>query len=243
MQSSTKSLSSIPTILSGPSFRSVERQYSDMRQDGDMSVFSFGSAPSIPITWNSYTHYANSRHANEPLPETNTSSSLNDGAIVVGIGAACRSKSALRSHSFGPCTPMAAVYADGTVGLYHAMSAAENDPHRAMLIDKKPTDIFVITKDGVGPHAAKQTAQVIDTVNQAHPDTSVHVVTLPRHVLALEVTPNEISVSPMAFAHQKATIDDNIRIGRVSAQTPVVDHSRGTPEPLNSRSREVSIGR
>lgn len=135
--------------------------------------------------------------AETPLPPVGATCQLEDGTVVVGVGGVGRSTKAIVPNSFSSCTPLIAKFDDGSVGLYHAASTDENDPNREYLLKAQPTDVFVITKDGFGAHTGRQSAQAIDTIEQAFPETSVHIVTLPRATLSVEARPGKIVIRDM----------------------------------------------
>lgn len=184
----------VPTLDVKGSRRRFDTRYKYITNNDNLTIYSYGNKPAISVELKSSVQYRDSDFANCSLPSACKTHNTTDGTVIVGVGGVGRSTTAVVSNSFGSCTPIIARFSDGSIGMYHAAFAPLNDPMRAQLLNAEPTDIFVVTKDGFGAHIGRQTAQAIDTVQQAPPGSNVHIVTVPRATLAVEARPGKIVI-------------------------------------------------
>jgi hypothetical protein len=171
------------------------------------TIYSFGNRPAQNVQHLPSDQYANSADAYCPLPMPCHTATGATGTVIVGIGAAGFSHHRLVSTSFASCTPIAAFYRDGKIALYHANSAPERDVRRQQLLSAGPTDIFVVTRPGEGHQMLAQSAQALDIIQHAPRLCNVHIVEVPRQLLAIEVTPGRLAIYQMALfgrAHRPA---------------------------------------
>jgi hypothetical protein len=124
--------------------------------------------------------------------ETGTS-----GSMMINVGAMRLNaeNGKLASHSFTGCTPIVAFYDDNKTGMYHANSASRDDENVERLIAEKPTDIFIVTRQGTGKsYSARQAANAAYIVSRPL-DCRVHILELPEvSELSVLIEPGSISV-------------------------------------------------
>jgi len=219
---------SVPTLDITLARRVFTTRYRSVTTNGDVSIYSFRNKPSIVLELKSSTSSEDPDLAKSQLPPGGTTHELEDGTVIVGVGGVGRSTKAIVSNSFSSCTPLIAKFADGSVGLYHAAWAANIDPKREYLLAARPVDIFVITKDGEGAHTGRQTAQAIDVVDQAFPETNVHIVAMPRATLSVEARPEKIVIRHMPIRRHARDSDDRAT-GQpsCSARNALAEHENG----------------
>ena len=227
----------VPTLDIAASQRSFDVHPNYTTENGNLTVYSYGNQSPINVELRSPDQYRDSDFADCELPSACKTQKISDGTLIIGVGAVGRSTTAVVSNSFASCTPIVARFSDGSVGMYHAAFSPLNDLQRSQLLKAKPTDIFVITKDGQGAHVGRQTAQAIDTVQQAPPGTNVHIVTVPRATLAVEARPDRITIFSTTIrqrdlAHSQEPMSDDPK--------RVVSEAREDQNPKRTESGEIS---
>jgi hypothetical protein len=120
-----------------------------------------------------------------------------NGNLMINVGAMRfnSENGKLTSHSFTGCTPIIAFYGDNKTGMYHANSASKSDEHVNQLIEERPTDIFIVARQGAHKsYSARQAANAANIVNR-NPDCRVHILELPEvSELSVSIEPGAISV-------------------------------------------------
>ena len=131
----------------------------------------------------------------------------------VGTGALlqCRADERLVSDEFSPCVPVIAVYPGKERSILHlAKATSENRIDQLMNTQvktvynpekdepwhttKTPTDVYVVTREAAGNYTWNQSRAVAHAVNHAPKGTNVHVVSVPRGSLAVQVGPQGIDI-------------------------------------------------
>lgn len=159
----------------------------------NLKIYSFGNPPTQSIHQHTTASYEHPEYLEAALSDNKV---MDDGTKMVAIAQSRYStgKESLFSHSFTACTPLAASYKDGTVGLYHAFSAALDDENRAELLDKQPSDVFVVLREGTGAFALRQRAHAAYVIDNAPPGCNIHVVEVKSAELAVEIGPEKLTV-------------------------------------------------
>jgi hypothetical protein len=137
------------------------------------------------------------------LPDDGSVTKNISGTSVVGVGAYDNNAKHAVSNSFGSCVPIVAFYDDSTIGLYHANSAQSPDVGRAELLSRNPTDVYLLTKPGVGASKSymgsgvrlrQQTLQALDWHHEKSEECRYHIVEVLRKTLAVEVTAQKLNI-------------------------------------------------
>ena len=167
----------------------------------DFTVDSFRSKPSQTVRLLTPAEYRDTEHAYYGLPEDGEIEAMENGGTAVGISAVGFDSNKLISNSFQSCVPIAAFYPDGKMGLYHAGSAPVEDRNRQSLIDRKPTDVFIVFKggneDGVAKYTPKETFPVSMLLRDKNLQYNLHIVKVPCSQLAIEVSSGTLEISQM----------------------------------------------
>jgi hypothetical protein len=123
-------------------------------------------------------------------------------------------KTRLFSGGFVNCTPVIAFYGNGDVAMHHSARYASVLPspseegstntehldpaHLDALLDHpefgRPTDLFVVAREGKQNQYTRQSGNSIYAVNHAQDGTSVHVIQVPPRIIAVDVTPGNLDV-------------------------------------------------
>ncbi len=180
-----------------PAITEIPRSRLDNTHGVDFSLHSYGNPPKQRVDCLKADHYRNDPNARAQLPDIGETGLLSNGGKIVGISGVGFDKNRLISHSFSSCTPIIAFYSNGDIGLYHASSAARDDDKRQELLDKNPTDVFVVTKPENGSHRQRQSAHAIDLITDKPSGCNVHIVEVPRSTLAIEATPSRLAIFQM----------------------------------------------
>ena len=123
----------------------------------------------------------------------------------------CRADERLVSDEFSPCVPVIAVYPGNERAILHLAKFTLNDridqlmnTKPKMVLDpeksepwyttKIPTDVYVVTREEAGNHTWNQSRAVTHAVNHAPEGTNVHVVSVPRGGLAVQVGPQGMAI-------------------------------------------------
>ncbi len=129
----------------------------------------------------------------------------------VPTGGLVQSKGALASDGFGPCVPIMAVYPGGERAMLHLSNGShtnridmllnkaeppENDERtQAGLTQEAPTDVYIVCRQERHKNQRwHQTCAVVHLVNNAPPNTNIHVVTVQKGTLGVRAEPGLIDI-------------------------------------------------
>ncbi|MEJ1965217.1 MAG: hypothetical protein WDO56_28245 [Gammaproteobacteria bacterium] len=146
------------------------------------------------------------------------------GEISVKTAALVQSRDTLVSDGFGPCVPFVAVYPDNVRAILHLATVGSSLERIDLLLNpqtpprsdetrhteinlsqRPPTDVYVICR--VVRYANQlfhQSAGVVRLVNNAPPDTNVHVVTVEKGTLSVRVRAGQIDICAPDYARAGA---------------------------------------
>jgi hypothetical protein len=132
----------------------------------------------------------------------------------VEIGETKSGKEHLFSGGFVTCTPVIAFYGNGSMALHHSArytsvrasspkkgstNTEHHDPgHLDTLLDHpefgRPTDVFVVAREGKQDQYSRQSGNSIYAINHAQVGTSVHVMEVPPRIVAVDITPGNLDI-------------------------------------------------
>ncbi len=131
--------------------------------------------------------------------------------VATGSLLQCRADERLVSDEFSPCVPVIAVYPGKERSILHLAKSTSKDRIDQLMntkvktvfnpdkvepwyTTKNPTDVYVVTREAAGNYTWNQSRAVAHAVNHAPKGTNVHVVSVPRGGLAVQVGPQGIDI-------------------------------------------------